>query len=244
MTEDKTDTTSMSSILSYVLDGISLPFPLLHCDGCDCEDEDCSSYKSIIIWVYMMMCNLLSHLADSYAIWLVPLLVIVWRYRWLAIHYIRALYYSRGVIPIITLDMLRNQDGEFEFERAVRILDIAICRPNVRLLMLLIDGILLDLEDLSSCHELAVYLKNISRAKGIQVVSFLRNKVTTEGYILALAADTIMVDFTTRLRMDVSQGVQDLLGEWGRTVIEVKEGVLDLVGVEVVTAGLASGIGN
>ena len=82
MTEDST---SMPSILSNVVDGISLPFPLLHCDGCDCEEDDCSSYKSIIIWVYMMMSNLLSHLADSYAIWLVPLLVIVWRYRWVAI---------------------------------------------------------------------------------------------------------------------------------------------------------------
>ena len=37
--------------------------------------------------------------------------------------------------------------------------------------------------------------------------------------------------------------MQDLLGEWG-TGIEVKEGVLDLVGVELVTARLASGFGN
>ena len=87
----------------------------------------------------------------------------------------------------------------------------------------------------------AVYLKSITRAKGIKVVSFLKGRVNTAGYILSLAANTIMVDYTTRLEMNVSMGVESILREGSRTV---ELGHLDMTGGEVVDAGLADEVGS
>ena len=234
------NTESMSSMLSQLLDKISLPFPLLHCEGCVCEEDDCST-TSILFRLYTVLYYMVSLLAGSSAMWLIPLLVMTWSYRWVVIHYLRALIYNRGVIPIIREDRLRNKSGRLVVARAVRILDHALSSPNVTLVLLVLDGSMLTFQDICSCHELAVYLKNISRNKSIRVVSFLRERVSTASYVLALAADTIMVDFTTRLEMEVSQGVRGILEESGR---KVKEGSLEMVGREVVSAGLADGVGN
>ena len=73
--------------------------------------------------------------------------------------------------------------------------------------LLLIGNSIGGMDDICSWHELAVYLKSITRDKGIRVVSFLRGRVNTTGYILALAANTIMVDYTTRLEMNVKGGL-------------------------------------
>ena len=125
--------------------------------------------------------------------------------------------------------------------RAVRLIEFAMNKPNVSILVLVLDSSMSDQEDISSYHELAVYLKNISRSKEIRVVSFLRDRVGTADYILALAASTIMVDHTTRLQMDVSAGVQSILKEGSRTM---EIGSLDMIGSEVVEAGLADDVGN
>ena len=65
---------------------------------------------------------------------------------------------------------------------------------------------------------LAVYLKSITRDKGIRVVSFLRGRVNTADYILASAANTIMGDYTTRLEMNVNRGVGCILREGSSTI--------------------------
>ena len=41
------------------------------------------------------------------------------------------------------------------------------------------------MDDICSWHELALYTKSITRAKDIRVVSFLRGRVNTAGYIFA-----------------------------------------------------------
>ena len=84
-------------------------------------------------------------------------------------------------------------------------------------------------------------LKSITRDKSIKVVSFLRGRVNTADYVLALAANTIMVDYTTRLEMIVTRGVDCILREGSR---KVALGHLDMMGSEMVDAGLADGVGN
>ena len=80
------------------------------------------------------------------------------------------------------------------------------------------------------------------RAKGIRVISFLRGQGNTAGYTLALAASTIMVDYTTRLRMEVTRGMEEILQEGSRVVQE--QGIMSLTGQEIVEAGLADRLGN
>ena len=205
------------------------------------DDEEDSTLNVVVSQLSMLISYLVTIIANSTAIWLVPFLIMAWTYRWMAIHYVRALIFDGDVIPIIREDKLWDQQGKLVVARAVRLLELAMNKPNVSILVLVLDSSMSDQEDISSYHELAVYLKNISRSKEIRVVSFLRDRVGTADYILALAASTVMVDHTTRLQMDVSAGVQSILKEGSRTM---EIGSLDMIGSELVEAGLADEVGN
>ena len=205
------------------------------------EEEDESLTSFLIDQLSIFLSSVVSFLAGNTGIWLVPFLIMAWTYRWVAIHYLRALIYHRGVYPVIREDKLVDQEGKLDVAKAVRSIELVLNRPNVTTIVLLVGNSVGGMDDTCSWHELAVYLKTITRAKGIRVVSFLRGRVNTAGYILALAANTIMVDYTTRLQMNVSRGVESILREGSRTIAL---GHLDMAGSEVVDAGLADEVGN
>ena len=81
----------MYSMVSQLLNmiTISLPSPDLQCEDYDCEEEDCSSSTSILVRLYLMLHYVVSLIAGTSTIWLVPLLVMIWRYRWVILHYIK-----------------------------------------------------------------------------------------------------------------------------------------------------------
>lgn len=206
------------------------------------EEEEEEYFTSIMIdQMSILLSSVVSFLAGNTGIWLVPFLIMAWTYRWVAIHYLRALLYHRGVYPVIMADKLADQEGELDVAKVVRTIELVLNRPNVTTIVLLVGNSNGGMDDMCSCHELAVYLKSITRDKGIRVVSFLRESVNTAGFILALAANTIMVDYTTRLEMNVSRGVESILRESARNTAL---GHFDLTGEEVVDAGLADGVGN
>ena len=205
------------------------------------EEKDESLTSILIDQLSILLSSVVSFLAGNTGIWLVPFLIMAWTYRWVAIHYLRALIYHRGVYPVIMEDNLVDQEGKLNVAKAVRTIELVLNRPNITTIVLLVGNSRGGVDDICSWHELAVYLNSIANSKGIRVVSFLRGRVKTAGYILALAANTIMVDYTTRLEMNVSMGVDSILREGSRTV---SLGHLDMAGSEVVDAGLADEVGN
>ena len=61
--------------------------------------------------------------------------------------------------------------------------------------------------------------------------------------LISRAASTIIVDYTTRLQMEVTRGcVEEILQEGNRVVLE--QGIMSLTGQEIVEAGLADRLGN
>ena len=61
--------------------------------------------------------------------------------------------------------------------------------------------------------------------------------------LISRAASTIIVDYTTRLQMEVTRGcVEEILQEGNRVVLE--QGIMSLTGQEIVEAGLADRMGN
>ena len=179
-----------------------------------------------------------------YTLWMMmaPLLLIAWTYRWIIINYIKALICQRSVIPIIQVDKLLSEEGKLLLAKAIHIIDRTVEKPNVKTIVILIDqSLLTPFIDPVTCHEVAVYFKNITMVKDIRVVSFLRGSVNAAGYILAMSASNILVDYTTKLTMEVTKGMAEVLKEGSRLCMS---GPVNLTGREIVEAGLADDIGN
>ena len=78
-------------------------------------------------------------LVNNYALWLIPLILMVWTYRWVIINYIKALICQRSVIPIITVDQFLDTKGELVLAKAVHIINLAVGKPNATTIVLIMD---------------------------------------------------------------------------------------------------------
>ena len=103
-------------------------------DETEFPDEDFTGDFS-----YLLTSTITDFLVNNYALWLIPLILMVWTYRWVIINYIKALICQRSVIPIITVDQFLDTEGELVLAKAVHIINLAVGKPNATTIVLIMD---------------------------------------------------------------------------------------------------------
>lgn len=116
---------------------------------------------------------------------------------------------SRGVISIIHQENFRK-NGRLCFQTARVHIDYVLYRKNVVAIVLVPQEDELE-ASLCDAYEIAIYIKKIREERKIPVTAFLRNTVFNSGYIIACAADTIVIDPSTQLNIEACTGLIEMI---------------------------------
>jgi len=201
-------------------------------------------------WLVTGLVSILVQISTAWIASLIGILLMLWRYKEF---FMRSLF-AKGIVPILYENQLKKE-GVFNFPYAQKIIDSTLKQTtgsSVRAVVLVLEGNQSNDTDFLSAYELALYIRVKAERLNVNVVSFLRNKVNTSGYIIACSGTAISIAPTTQLSISCTHGVEELVrnlrprrAEALRVhVTEEQRGNKTFVGRDALQMGLVDRVGS